>query len=130
LKRDKKALSRGEVLRIVAKTSKLTIREITEKAGYKPPSFYLHVKQDDLPYETLARYGKALGHNFTDEFPEMSDYLFQDDQTTYQKKKHSYEELEHEKERWQGKYQELNEKYHFLADKYQKLLEEKLGLGK
>lgn len=128
MKKDKKGLSRGEVLHIVAKTSKLTIREITEKAGYKPPSFYVHVKQMELPYETLARYGKALGHNFMDEFPEMSDYVFQDDQINYQKKKRSYEELELDKDRWQSKYQELNEKYQILSDKYQKLLEERLGI--
>ncbi len=130
MKKDKKGLSRGEVLHIVAKTSKLTIREITEKAGYKPPSFYVHVKQEELPYEILARYGKALGHNFADEFPEMSDYVFQDDQSFYNKKKLSFEELELEKDRWQSKYQELNEKYQTLADKYQVLLEEKLGMNK
>lgn len=128
MKKDKNRLSKGEVLHKVAKTSTLKMKEIAEKAGYKAPTFYVHLKNADLPYETLARYGKVLGHDFSNEFPEMSEYIFHDEQTTYNKKKLSYEELVIEKERWQAKYQDLSEKYQVLADKYQVLLEEKLGL--
>ncbi|RKD18218.1 hypothetical protein BCY91_15545 [Pelobium manganitolerans] len=129
MKNQKKQLSRGEVLHIVAKSSRLSIGEITKKAGFKYPTFYAHVKREDLPFETLARYGKALGHNFADEFPEMGDFIFKEDEVVYGKKKMSYEELELERDRWQNKYHKLNEKYQALADKYQILLEEKLGIG-
>ena len=121
-------ISRGEVLHKVAKTSRLSIKEIAEKAGYKYPTFYLHIKKADLPYETLARYGKVLEHDFSDEFPDMIDFTFKDKHIAYGAKKMSYEELEVEKDRWLNKYHQLNEKYQLLSEKYHELLEEKLGL--
>ncbi|WP_026902424.1 hypothetical protein [Pedobacter glucosidilyticus] len=104
-----------EVLHKVAKTSSLSIKEIAEKAGYKYPTFYLHIKKVDLPYDKLARYGQVLGHDFSDEFPDMMDYIFKDRHVAYGVKKLIYEELETEKERWLNKYHQLNEKYQLLS---------------
>ena len=88
----------------------------------------MHIKKADLPYETLARYGKALNHDFTNEFPEMADYILNDDPSMYTQL--SYEELLKDRDRWLGKYQEQTERYQRLSDKYNKLLEEKLGLSR
>ncbi len=126
MKNTKRSLSRGEVLHQVAKTSPLSLKEIIKKAGYKYPTFYVHIKKKDLPYETLARYGKAMNHDFTNEFPDMADYILNDDPTRYTQL--TYEELVKDRDRWLAKYQEQTEKYQRLSDKYNKLLEEKLGL--
>ncbi len=126
MKNPKHNLSRGEVLHQVAKTSPLSLKEIIKKAGYKYPTFYVHIKKADLPYETLARYGKALNHDFTNEFPEMADYILNDDLKTYTQL--SYDELLKDRDRWLAKYQEQTERYQRLSDKYNKLLEEKLGM--
>ncbi len=126
MKNPKRSLSRGEVLHQVAKTSPLSLKEIIKKAGYKYPTFYVHIKKPDLPYETLAKYGKAMNHDFTNEFPEMADYILNDDLKSYTQL--SYEELVKDRDRWLAKYQEQTERYQRLSDKYNKLLEEKLGL--
>ncbi|MHB1177619.1 MAG: hypothetical protein ACYCZO_04740 [Daejeonella sp.] len=128
MKKSKGRLSRGEVLHQVAKTSPLSLKEIIKNAGYKYPTFYVHIKKDDLPYETLARYGKALNHDFTNEFPEMADYIMREDGNLYNNQL-SYEELIKERDKWLHKYQEQTERYQRLSDKYNKLLEEKLGLN-
>ncbi|MGB4400565.1 MAG: hypothetical protein WBJ10_14425 [Daejeonella sp.] len=126
MKRSHSNLSRGEVLHQVAKSSPLSLKEVIKKAGYKYPTFYVHIKKADLPFETLARYGKALNHDFTNEFPEMADYILNDDVKSYTQL--SYEELVKDRDRWLAKYQEQTERYQRLSDKYNKLLEEKLGL--
>lgn len=126
MKKSNHNLSRGDVLHQVAKTSPLSLKEIIKKAGYKYPTFYVHIKKADLPYETLARYGKALNHDFTNEFPEMADYILNDAPSTYTQL--SYEELLRDRDRWLAKYQDQTERYQRLSDKYNKLLEEKLGL--
>lgn len=105
----------------------MSIKEIILKAGYKYPTFYVHIKQPDLPYETLARYGKAMNHDFSDEFPEMAEYVVKEDAGHY-KDRLTYEDLLKERDRWLAKYQEQAERYQRLSDKYNKLLEEKLGL--
>ena len=128
LKKSTGKLSRGKVLHQVAKTSPLSLKDIIEKAGYKYPTFYVHIKKADLPYETLARYGKALNHDFTNEFPEMADYIMKEDTNVYNNR-FSYEELLKERDKWLSKYQEQTERYQRLSDKYNKLLEEKLGLS-
>lgn len=129
MKKSKRILSRGEVLYQVAKTSPLSLKEIIKKAGYKYPTFYVHIKKEDLPYETLARYGKALNHDFTNEFPEMADYILKEDTNSYNNQL-GYEELLKERDKWLSKYQEQTERYQRLSDKYNKLLEEKLGLNR
>lgn len=128
MKKSKRILSRGEVLYQVAKTSPMSLKEIIKKAGYKYPTFYVHIKKDVLPYETLARYGKALNHDFTNEFPEMADYIFQEDSNSYNNQL-SYEDLLKERDKWLSKYQAQAERYQRLSDKYNKLLEEKLGIN-
>lgn len=129
MKTSKGRLSRGEVLHQVAKTSPLSLKEIIKNAGYKYPTFYVHIKKKDLPYETLARYGKAMNHDFTNEFPEMADYIMNEDSNLYNNQL-SYEDLRKERDKWLHKYQEQSERYQRLSDKYNKLLEEKLGFNK
>lgn len=120
-------LARGKILHRVAKTSQLSIREIVEKAGYKYSTFFAHIKQPDLPFEILAKYGKAMDHDFSNEFPEISDYVTED-KKNYSKEL-SYQELSADRDKWRQKYFETAEKYQRISEKYNKLLEEKLGFA-
>ncbi len=103
------------------------MREIIEKAGYKYPTFYVHIKNDDLSYQILARYGKALNHDFSIEFPEMLDHIMNDDAVVYPEKL-SFEEMTNDRDKWRTKFISLNERYRILQDKYNKMLEDKLGI--
>lgn len=86
----------------------------------------MHIKQDDLAFEILARYGKAMGYSFADEFPEISEYLMED-KNDYARQL-SYEDLLQDRNRWREKYFESIDKYNRLVDKYNKVLEGQLGL--
>ena len=114
------------MLHRVAKSSPMNLKDIIERAGYKYPTFYVHVKNSELPYEILSRYGKALNHDFSNEFPEMAEFNLKEGTSSYDNP--SIEELKRDRDKWMNKYNELGEKYRVLQDKYNKMLEEKLGL--
>ncbi|MXV49944.1 hypothetical protein GS399_03095 [Pedobacter sp. HMF7647] len=128
MNKDKKKLSRGKVLHKIAKQSNLSIKDLADKAGYKYPTFYIHIKRDDLPFETLARYGKALNHDFSNEFPEMADIILSEPGSKYSEKM-GYDALMADRDKWKEKYITLSDKYNAVVERYQKILEEKLGIN-
>jgi AcrR family transcriptional regulator len=126
LEKEKGGISRGKALHRAAKLSSLSIREIVKKAGFSYPAFYVHIKNDNLDFSILAKYAKAMRYSFTDEFPELSEYLMED-KGSYGKQL-SYEELLHDRDKWKEKYFDAVDRYNRLVDKYNKVLEEGLGL--
>ncbi len=122
-----KELHRGQVLHKIAKLSSLKIGEISQRAGYKYSTFFAHIKKEDLAYEILARYGKVLQHDFSNEFPQMSEYVFYED-NKYNKEL-TYPELLEDRDQWKDKFYDISDKYNKLSDKYNKLLEKELGMN-
>ena len=118
--------SRGQVLHKLARISPMSLKDIIQKAGYKYPTFYVHVKRADLPFEILARYGKAMNHDFSKEFPEMAEYVIKD-QIRPSDSDMTEDELLKERNHWKARYFEQTERYRILSDKYNRLLEEQLG---
>ncbi|GAB2994133.1 hypothetical protein GCM10027284_09200 [Cyclobacterium sediminis] len=114
---------RGEIVRKrldeYAKEHAISILAIAKKAGYHQSSAYRHFEKDDLSYHIVYKYGRAIGHDFTQEFPEMlTQYGFSEEESN----KYQYKDLAQcvaEKELWQKKYIELLEVHN-------KLLMEKL----
>ena len=53
------------------------------KAGYTRSSYYKHIRDPDLPYHILAGYGKAIEHDFTEELPEMPQYMIEEPDARY-----------------------------------------------
>lgn len=105
----------------------MNLRDIIENAGYKYSSFYVHIRRPDLPFQILERYGKAMSHDFTEQFPEMAEYVFNEDPIKYSRKL-NIDDLKKEHAKLQAKYDDLNDKYRNLLAKYSKILEEKLGI--
>lgn len=53
----------------------ISITKIAKRAGYDQSTVYRHFTLDNLNYNILIRYGKAMRHDFSEEFPEMTDYF-------------------------------------------------------
>ena len=60
-------------------------------------------------------YGKAIKHDFTEEFPEMPKYVVEDPDQDYGKKL-TLEEAIRQRDQWKDKYLELLEKYNRLIE--------------
>lgn len=67
-------IHRGRVLHSYIKQHPRKIKDIVEDAGYKYGTFFKQIKKADLSYEIIAKYGKVIDKDFSEEFPEMNDY--------------------------------------------------------
>lgn len=105
---------RGKILHAAAKRGTKTIVRIACEAGYEKSSFYMHIKQAQLPLDILFKYRKAIPHQFEMEIPEMSVYLDQNLIKKAIEKKSTYEELQLEKDFWRDKFYMLLEEHHKL----------------
>jgi hypothetical protein len=70
---------RGQELAIAAQRDPRKIEEIAKIAGYSRSAFYKHIKDPHLEYHILTKWGKALGIDFTVQFPDMPRYMILQD---------------------------------------------------
>ncbi len=115
----KKKIHRGEILKQVAAESDLSITQIVKRAGYKTRrSFYTHVEDPDLSFEILEKYGKALNHNFREDFPSMPEYSLEEmPSPPYKSKPKTLEEATEIIEYWRSRFYEELEKNNKLLEK-------------
>jgi len=93
----------------------LNKEEVAVKAGYSRSAYYKHIDNPELDYHILIAYGKAIRHDFTEEFPEMPRYLIEEPEEIYGKTL-TLEEAIHQRDLWKDKYIELLEKYNKLIE--------------
>jgi len=106
-------IHRGEVLQAIVKRSDLSIPQIAKRTGYSRSSYYNHVRNPQLPLEILEIYGRAVGYDFSDEFPEMLKFKsFKEPEVEYL----SVDQLKKDRDKWRDKYYELLERYHKLME--------------
>lgn len=100
---------RGEYLNELVRKKGIKIKVLTELAGYDRSTFYNHIKDPNLPYTILAKYGKIMHHDFSIDFPELAGATVSEltEITTF-------EEMEKDRDRWKSKYEALSE----LLNKY------------
>ena len=94
----------------------ITVQEAAKKAGYSRSAYYKHIENPNLEYHILMAYGKAIGHDFTEEFPDMPKYLVEDPEHEIFKTPKTFEDAVRLMETWKGKYVELIEKYNRLLE--------------
>ncbi|HVZ96681.1 MAG TPA: hypothetical protein VG847_07385 [Chitinophagaceae bacterium] len=80
-------------------------------------TYYLHRKNPDLPLHILAKYGNAMGYDFSDEIPEMRKFSVEEHQPPYTNEPTKLEEAIRQKNEWKEKYFALLEKYLSIVDK-------------
>ena len=95
--------------------SRINKEKVAVKAGYSRSSYYKHIANPDLDFHILTAYGKAIGFDFTEQFPEMPRYMVYDPEENYQSPK-SLAEAIVQRDAWKDKYYELLEKYNILME--------------
>ena len=103
---------KGELLDAIVRTSGMTITAVAKAAGYDRTSYYNHILEAQLPYKIISKYGKALRHDFSGEYPEEKAA-----DTSNSTEIISYEEMEKERNYWRDKYYALADK---VLDKFTK----------
>lgn|SRR5690606_19304942 len=109
---------RGEILRSVidkyCAANATSITSVAQKAGYNQATIYRHFAKEDLSFHIIRKYGRAMRHDFSREFPEMKeefDYLTEPEE--------KYETINlstciEQRDMWQARYYELLEKHNAL----------------
>ena len=93
--------------------------EAAKKAGYTRSAYYKHIENPNLDFHILIAYGRAIKHDFTEEFPDMPKYMLEEPEETYGKPK-SIDDAMKLVEQWKHKYLELLEKYNRLIEERMK----------
>lgn len=109
-------LDRGQILAAVVEASGLKKEEIAMRAGYSRSAYYKHVENPNLDYHILMAYGKAMNHDFTEEFPDMPRYEIEDPETIYIRPPKTVDEAVQQRDFWRNKYYELLERYTGLIE--------------
>lgn len=99
--------------------SGLSREEAAKKAGYTRSAYYKHIENPNLDFHILIAYGRAIKHDFTEEFPDMPKYVLEEPEETYGKPK-SIDDAVRMVEHWKHKYFELLEKYNRLIEERMK----------
>ncbi|RAJ31739.1 hypothetical protein [Pedobacter cryoconitis] len=127
-----KLKGRGKSLYVAVSQSGFSNKDAAERALYKENTFYTHVKQEFLDFKIMARYAKAIKHDFSIQYPEI--LSFQPDNSVEQAEKESKAYLDLQRkytalleknqlmiERNAEKYAELENKHNALLAKYNSL---------
>lgn len=115
VKSKKTKLDRGQVLATAVEATGLNKQKVAVKAGYSRSSYYKHIREPLLGYHILIAYGRAIKHDFTEEFPDMPKYVLEDPEENYGKPV-SIEEVTRQRDQWKDKYLELLERYNYLIE--------------
>ena len=116
MKSKKTKPNRGQILAAAVEATGLNKEDVAIKAGYSRSSYYKHIDNPDLEFHILIAYGRAIKHDFTEEFPDMPKYLMEDPEETYSQPL-SLEEAIRQRDSWK-------DKYIILLEKYNKMMEE------
>lgn len=98
---------KGEFLNQLVRRKGIKIKVLTRAAGFDRSTFYNHIKQPNLSFAILAKYGAILNHDFAEEFPEMKAEGNPPAQAAV-----SYEDLEKDRDSWKEKYFQVAELLH------------------
>ncbi|WP_026946148.1 MULTISPECIES: hypothetical protein [Algoriphagus] len=119
---------RGEILEKTVRNwcakNGFTILALSKKMDQAPSTTYRQFEKEDLPYHIIRKFGKAMGHDFRVEFPEMDEeenYIRPDsmaqDPTNFEPV--SLMQAIQQRDNWK-------EKYYDLLEKHNELLRQKL----
>ena len=109
---------RGQALSVEVQKDERTKEQIAKKAGYSRSAYYKHIKDPQLEYHILTKYGIALGFDFSIQFPDMPKYaIAQDPEEMIYGKPTNMEDAYKIIDLWREKYIRLSDKYNNLADR-------------
>ncbi len=124
MKSRKNIKHRGEILEAVMTEGRYNISAITKKARFSRSSYYNHIRDPELPLEIFERYGRAMKHDFSEEFPLIANLRLEEEETDYNRPQ-TLEEAQERIDFLMEKLLKLNEEYRVLNTKYNQLLEQR-----
>ena len=109
-------IHRGKILKDFIENLKprVSIASLARKMNYDRTTVYQHFGNDKLDFSTILKYGKALNHDFSVEFPEMIQYISTVEEPITEYKAMTLSEALQERDYWKDKYISLMEKHHEL----------------
>lgn len=109
-------IHRGKILKnfIENLTPKVSIASLARKLEYDRTTVYQHFGNDKLDYTTIMKYGKALKHDFSVEFPDMLQYMSTVEEPLAEYRVTTVSEALQERDYWKDKYIALMEKHNEL----------------
>ncbi|MDB4919469.1 hypothetical protein [Mucilaginibacter sp.] len=99
---------------------------MSESLPWTVKTIYRDFKDENLPYEKLLEYSRALKYDFKAEFPEL-EALRSNIREPYPSYKPE-ESVEDDGEYYRRKYEEVLEKYNNMLEKYNELLQSRLSI--
>jgi hypothetical protein len=100
-------------------SSGVKLSHILERTGYHRSTYYTHIRNPNLSFNILYKYGQAIPYDFSFQFPEIGEYF-----SRFSEKKESSVQ-EGESNPYEKMSVESLSKYtHSLKEKYIALLEE------
>lgn len=111
---------RGKILREVldkySAANGISMLALSKKVGYNASSSYRHFEKENLELHIIQRYGKAIGHDFRVEFPELDEeygYILSEPQSPGYEPVTLLQALK-QRDSWKEKYFSLLEKHNSL----------------
>ena len=104
-------LHRGALLEAAVKESSINITQMVKRLGISRGTYYNHKNDPDLSFEQLAKYGKVLKRDFSQELPEMKKYALEESEAPYNAPK-TLEEAIEQRDYWRERYYQLLERQH------------------
>ncbi|MCR6720951.1 MAG: hypothetical protein NVV59_11835 [Chitinophagaceae bacterium] len=108
---------RGLLLAIAVQNSRYTRTDAAKRARYCRSTYYKHIRQADLSYDILERYGKAIYHNFAEDLPEMRRYSIEDPSESFNEETRNPRELVRQRDYWKKRYYEQLERNNKLLER-------------
>lgn len=100
-------MHRGQVLERVVKQSSLSIKDIIARMSISRTTYYNHINNKDLSIDIIAKYGRAIGYNFSAEFPDIK----RAEAFIKTREPETFDDAMLERNMWREKYYEVLEKY-------------------
>ena len=107
-------IDRGKILENVFKTSGFSLTELSKRVAYDRTTVYRHFAKAELEFSILLKYGKALNHDFSVEFPELLNYFNKVQEPMAAYTPYTLAEALKERDFWKDKYIALLEKHNAM----------------
>jgi hypothetical protein len=95
----------------------VNIKQMTRRMGISRGTYYNHIQNPELPLEQLAKYGKVIGHDFSQQLPEMKRLVLEESEGVY-KTPETIEEAIVQRDYWREQYYKQVKEYNELAKKH------------
>jgi hypothetical protein len=115
---------RGQALSVEVQKDERTKEQIARKAGYSRSAYYKHIRDPQLEYHILTKYGIVLGFDFSIQFPDMPKYaIAQDPEEMIYGKPTNMDDAYKVIDLWRDKYIRLSDRHNVVVEKLNELLD-------